>query len=105
MLILFEPSENVWKPSMQQVYEAMKADGITDAMLEYGATSAQVEHFVKQNWNKSAKAKELMKALSQIDPAAEYGEVKEDEVIDYDPFGFIDYNPEDEPINYVPNKK
>ena len=97
--------ENVWKPSMQQVYEAMKADGITDAMLEYGATSAQVEHFVKQNWNKSAKAKELMKVLSQIDPAAEYGEVKEDEVIDYDPFGFIDYNPEDEPINYVPNKK
>ena len=71
--------ENVWKPSMQQVYDAMLADGVEDAMLKYGATAAQIENFVKQNWQKSPKAKELMKVLSNIDPAAEYNYIAEDE--------------------------
>lgn len=94
--------ENVWKPSMQQVYNAMVADGLEDSRVEMG-TESQMLHYIKQNWQKSPKAKELMKVLSQIDPAAEYSEVEEDEIIDYDPV--IDYNPNDEPINYVPYNK
>lgn len=80
--------ENVWKPSMQQVYEAIRADGVGNDL--YNPTAAQVEHFVKQNWNKSAKAKELMRALSQIDPAAEYDEVED--YSQYEVVGDEDYS-------------
>lgn len=91
--------ENVWKPSMQQVYDAMLADGVEDASLKVGPTAAQIENFVKQNWQKSPKAKELMKVLSNIDPAVEYNHIAEDEE------EVIEYSPEDEVIEYVPKKK
>lgn len=76
--------ENVWKPSMQQVYDAMVADGVEDVMLKYGATAAQIENFVKQNWTKSTRAKDLMKILSKIDPAAEYSDVEEEDFSQYE---------------------
>lgn len=84
--------ENVWKPSMQQVYDAMVADGIEDKTLKYGATAAQVENFVKQNWTKSTKAKDLMKILSKIDPAAEYSDVEDEDYSQYEVGNDEDYS-------------
>lgn len=84
--------ENVWKPSMQQVYDAMVADGIEDKTLKYGATAAQIENFVKQNWTKSAKAKDLMKILSKIDPAAEYSNVEDEDYSQYEVGNEEDYS-------------
>lgn len=74
--------ENVWKPSMQQVYDAIRADNVGEEM--FNPTAAQVEHFVKQNWTKSARAKDLMKVLSKIDPAAEYSDVEEEDFSQYE---------------------
>lgn len=84
--------ENVWEPSMQQVYDAMVADGIEDTALKYGATAAQIENFVKQNWTKSAKAKELMKILSKIDPAAEYSNIEDEDYSQYEVGNEEDYS-------------
>lgn len=84
--------ENVWEPSMQQVYDAMVADGVEDKTLKYGATAAQIENFVKQNWTKSAKAKDLMKILSKIDPAAEYSNVEDEDYSQYEVGNEEDYS-------------
>lgn len=70
--------ETVWKGSMPQVYEAMKEDGISNVTAEMGGTAA-FERFIKQNWTKSPKARSLMLALSQIDPASSINEVEDDE--------------------------
>lgn len=70
--------ENVWKGSMQQVFEDLIADRIgkdekmSDAMYDRrmsNMTTKEKEDFVIQNWTKSEKAKQTMKILSTIDPA------------------------------------
>lgn len=96
--------ENVWKGSMQQVYDAMLSDfAPTDEverkrwerqMKKYD-TPQKKEDYVKQNWHKSPKASQLMLALSKIDPATMTSELN-DEVVEYDP--------NDEVIDYVPGK-
>lgn len=81
--------ENVWKGSMEQVYDAMVAEFNAQAKanaelkrkdpnakvpdvpraLPSKATAQQKDDFVKQHWHKSSAAKQLMGALSRIDPA------------------------------------
>ena len=74
--------ENVWKGSMQQVYDAIIADGVaspTKLQEVEGMTPAQKEDFVKANWTKSPKAQTIMMALSKIDPATMTSEVQDGE--------------------------
>ena len=73
--------ENVWKGSMQGIYDTLVADGIKpDAIQEVNGMSARdKEDFVKQNWYKSDKAKAQMLALSKLDPANMTSEVSDDE--------------------------
>lgn len=93
--------ENVWKGSMQQVYDAMLADGVgkgdlTDTRYRRkmdGMSASEKDDFVKQNWHKSQRASQIMLALSKIDPASMTSEVN-DEV--------EDYTPNEEVIDYVP---
>ena len=69
--------ENVWKGSMQQVYDTLVND--LRPKDEKGArswdrrmkklTQTQKSDFVKQYWTKSPKASAIMLALSKIDPA------------------------------------
>ena len=103
--------ENVWKGSMQQVYDAMLQDlAPTDEaerkrwerQMKKLDTPQKKEDYVKQNWHKSAKASQIMLTLSGIDPATMTSEVSsdEDDVVDYDPNGGGD----DEVIDYVPGK-
>jgi len=70
--------ENVWKANMQQVYDAMleefeqrrkNGEALPLASAHMQDTQQKKEDFVKQNWHKSAAAKQLMKTLSNIDPA------------------------------------
>lgn len=70
--------ENVWKGSMEQVYDAMVNEFETRGKngekdlprgLSRKATVQQKDDFVKQHWHKSSAAKQLMGALSRIDPA------------------------------------
>ena len=103
--------ENVWKGSMQQVYDAMLQDLAPtdeaerkrwDRQMKKLDTPQKKEDYVKQNWHKSAKASQIMLTLSGIDPATMTSEVSsdEDDVVDYDPNGGGD----DEVIDYVPGK-
>ena len=73
--------ENVWKGSMQGIYDTLVADGITpDAIkLAQGMSASDKEDFVKQSWYKSDKAKAQMLALSKLDPANMTSEVSDDE--------------------------
>lgn len=80
--------ENVWRGSMQQVFDAISADlrpsdktgaGKWDRMLKKLDTPRKKEDFVKQNWNKSKNAASIMLALSKIDPATMSSELSEDE--------------------------
>lgn len=96
--------ENVWKGSMQQVYDAMVADLTpTDEAqrrkferdMRKLDTPQKKEDYVKQNWHKSPKASQVMLALSKIDPATMTSELN-DEV--------EDYTPSEEIIDYVPGK-
>ena len=70
--------ENVWKGSMQQVYDAIAADfeaqrnngnANVPAALPKKATAQQKDDYVKQHWQKSATGRNLMQALAGIDPA------------------------------------
>ena len=102
--------ENVWKGSMQQVFDVMVAEGIERGNLSDNRwkskttkmTPSQKEDYVKQNWHKSAKASQIMLTLSGIDPATMTSEVSsdEDDVVEYSPNGGGD----DEVIDYVPGK-
>ena len=103
--------ENVWKGSMQQVYDAMLQDLAPtdenerkkwDRQMKKLDTPQKKEDYVKQNWHKSAKASQIMLTLSGIDPATMTSEVSsdEDDVVDYDPNGGGD----DDVIDYVPGK-
>lgn len=74
--------ENVWKGSMQNVFDTLVEDGVIElnALQKYGGmTSAQKEDFVKQNWTKSPRARAIMMALSKLDPATMPSKVQEDD--------------------------
>lgn len=81
--------ENVWKGSMQQVYDAMLADlspqdekekRTFDRQMKKLDTPQKKEDYVKQNWHKSPKASAIMLSLSKLDPATMTSEVsKEDD--------------------------
>ncbi|MGN0032428.1 MAG: hypothetical protein ACI358_01410 [Candidatus Limimorpha sp.] len=79
--------ENVWKGSMQQVYDAMLTDlAPTDEaerkhwerQMEKLDTPQKKEDYVKQNWHRSQKAKDIMNVLSKIDPADMTSELSEE---------------------------
>lgn len=99
--------ENVWKGSMQQVYDILIED-LAPASTDRSArrtwdrenggphdTSLKKDDFVKRNWHKSQRARELMSVLSTIDPATMTSDISED---------IEEYNPEsdDEVIEYRP---
>lgn len=100
--------ENVWKGSMQQVYNAMLEDlAPTDETqrrrwereMRRLDTPQKKEDYVKQNWHKSPKASQIMLTLSGIDPATMTSELNDD-VEEYTPGGG-----DDEVIEYTPGKK
>ena len=93
--------ENVWKGSMQQVFDAMISDlAPTDETerkrfereMRKLDTPQKKEDYVKQNWHKSPKASQIMLTLSKLDPATMTSELN-DEVVDYEPEEVIDYVP------------
>jgi hypothetical protein len=99
--------ENVWKGSMQQVYDAMLADlspqdekekRAFDRQMKKLDTPQKKEDYVKQNWHKSPKASAIMLSLSKLDPATMTSELN-DEVVDYVPGGG-----DDDVIDYTPGK-
>lgn len=99
--------ENVWKGSMQQVYDAMLADlspqdekekRTFDRQMKKLDTQQKKEDYVKQNWHKSPKASAIMLSLSKLDPATMTSELN-DEVVDYVPGGG-----DDDVIDYTPGK-
>ena len=74
--------ENVWKGSMQGIYDTLVADGITpDAikLAQGGMSASDKEDFVKQNWYKSNNARAQMLALSKLDPATMTSEVNDED--------------------------
>lgn len=79
--------ENVWKGSMQQVYDvlvedmkaAYEADKQHNHRVPRHKTEKEKEDYVKQNWHKSPRAASIMLALSQIDPATMRSEISEDD--------------------------
>ena len=100
--------ENVWKGSMQQVYDAMLSDLAPadeaerkrwERQMKKLDTPQKKEDYVKQNWHKSPKASQIMLTLSGIDPATMTSELNDD-VEDYIPGGG-----DDEVIDYTPGKK
>lgn len=85
--------ENVWKGSMQQVFEAIAADlrpadekeaKKWDRTMKKLDTPQKKEDFVKQNWSKSRNASSIMMALSRIDPATMVSGLEGDEDNDDD---------------------
>lgn len=95
--------DNVWRGSMQSVYDALLEDLATESdegrdkyirRMQLTLTTPQAkDDFVKQNWYKSARVRQLMKTLSGIDPAT----MESDVVLDYDPDDDIqDYNPDND---------
>lgn len=80
--------ENVWKGSMQSVFDAMVAEGvgrddkIADSTWQRRTakmTPSQKEDYVKQHWHKSPKASQIMLTLSGIDPATMTSEVSDED--------------------------
>lgn len=86
--------ENVWKGSMQQVYDVLaedmraahEADKQNNPRLPRHKTEREKEDFVKQNWHKSPRAASIMLALSKIDPATMQSEISEDEEDDFESY-------------------
>ena len=100
--------ENVWKGSMQQVYDAMLSDLAPadeaerkrwERQMKKLDTPQKKEDYVKQNWHKSPKASQIMLTLSGINPATMASELNDD-VEDYTPGGG-----DDEVIDYTPGNK
>ena len=100
--------ENVWKGSMQQVYDAMLSDLAPadeaerkrwERQMKKLDTPQKKEDYVKQNWHKSPKASQIMLTLSGIDPATMASELNDD-VEEYTPGGG-----DDEVIDYTPGNK
>lgn len=86
--------ENVWKGSMQGIYDTLMADGITpDAIkLAQGMSASDKEDFVKQNWYKSNNARAQMLALSKLDPATMTSELNDEDYSQYEQEGEEDYS-------------
>lgn len=70
--------ENVWKGSMEQVYDVIVADFMEQKaknrnanvpFIDPTATAQQKDDFVKQHWHKSAAGRQMMQTLAGIDPA------------------------------------
>lgn len=77
---------------MPSIYDALVADGIEPEALQKvnGMSASDKDTFVKENWYKSEKAKNIMLSLSKLDPATMTSEVsKEDD-------GFESYLVDDE---------
>jgi hypothetical protein len=93
--------DNVWRGSMQSVYDALLEDLAAESnegrdkyikRIQLTLTTPEAkEDFVKQNWYKSQKAKSIMSALSRLDPAT-----MESDVI-------LEYDPDDDIVDYDPN--
>jgi hypothetical protein len=90
--------ENVWKGSMQQVYDAMLSDLAPadeaerkrwERQMKKLDTPQKKEDYVKQNWHKSPKASQIMLTLSGIDPATMTSELNDD-VEDYSQYEQLD---------------
>ena len=77
--------ENVWRGSMQQVFDAMVSDevekgNLTDTRYKNKINKMSArdkDDFVKQNWHKSPRAAAIMLSLSKIDPVTMTSEVDE----------------------------
>ena len=86
--------ENVWKGSMQQVYDvlaedmkaAYEADKQNNPRVPRHKTEKEKEDFVKQNWHKSQRAASIMLALSKIDPATMHSEISEEDEDDFESY-------------------
>lgn len=85
--------ENVWKGSMQQVYDAMLQDlapideaerRIWERQMRNLDTPQKKEDYVKQNWHKSPKASQIMLTLSGIDPATMISTLSDDDFSQYE---------------------
>lgn len=85
--------ENVWKGSMQQVYDAMLQDlapvdeverKIWEGRMRNLDTPQKKEDYVKQNWHKSPKASQIMLTLSGIDPATMISTLSDDDFSQYE---------------------
>ena len=71
--------DNVWKGSMQQVYDILEQELRAEDEKKNGYqarkrweernTAAEKNDFVKQNWHKSERARKLMEALASLGPA------------------------------------
>lgn len=80
--------ENVWKGSMQQVYDTLLSE-LTPAdekerarwerQMKKNDTPQKKEDFVKQNWHKSPKASQIMLTLSKLDPATMTSELSDED--------------------------
>lgn len=78
--------ENVWRGSMQQVFDVLAAELKPKEMSDRIWSSnmakmkaSQKEDFVKQNWTKSPRASSIMLALSKVDPVNMVSGLEEDE--------------------------
>lgn len=100
--------KDIWKGSMQQVFNTLIDDGIGrgehTTPERYKArmskmTDSQKQDFVKMNWNKSKKAKDLMLSYSKKNPPTMTSKIKEEEIENYYP------GSKEEIIDYVPGKK
>lgn len=98
----FNIYENVWKGSMEQVYDAIVAEfeaqkkNNSNADVPRGlprkATAQQKDDFVKQHWHKSEAGRRMMQTLAGIDPASmvntsgnyDQYEVKQDDYSQYE---------------------
>jgi len=89
--------ENVWKGSMQQVYDALaedmkaayEADKKNNPRVPRHKTASEKADFVKQNWHRSPRAAAIMLSLSKLDPATMHSGLSDDggDVEDYVPSG------------------
>jgi len=78
--------ENVWKGSMQQVYDVLYEDMVkaynenknNNPRVPKHKTQKEKDDFVKQNWHKSPRASQIMLTLSTIDPATMTSEINDD---------------------------
>ena len=92
--------ENVWKGSMQQVFNSMIEDQVDRGLLSESAykqimnskNSREKEDFVKQNWHKSSKATTLMNKLSQMDPALIESNIDDEDYSQYEQGDDEDYS-------------
>lgn len=93
--------ENVWKGSMQQVYDAMLSDLVPANEAERKRWVRQVnkldtpqkkEDYVKQNWHRSPKASQIMLTLSGIDPATMTSELNDEDYSQYEQGEEEDYS-------------